>query len=60
MLPDKGRDINGIRHSHHGLLDRGQPKNCHPGARLRHRTLFSVAELNQAVRELLSPLKERP
>jgi transposase len=29
-------------------------------ARLRHRTFFSLAELNQAIRELLGPLNERP
>ena len=29
-------------------------------ARLRHRTFFSLGELNQAIRELLSPLNERP
>jgi transposase len=29
-------------------------------ARLRNRTLFSLADLNQAIRELLDPLNERP
>jgi transposase len=29
-------------------------------ARLRHRTFFSLAELNEAIRELLGPLNERP
>jgi len=29
-------------------------------ARLRHRTFFSLAELNQVIRELLGPLNERP
>lgn len=29
-------------------------------ARLRHRTFFSLGELNQAIRELLGPLNQRP